>query len=97
MRRMMLAGAVATAALATGYGPALAQVVIETPPADVYVATPDAYATDYYTYRTGPRVYGYTQYYRDADDDVVVVRPQYRGGCGTYRYWDGMRCVDARR
>ena len=95
----MLAGAVTSAALMAGYGTAMAQVVIETRPADVYVATPGAYDPDYYAYRTGPRVYGYTRYYRDVDDGdaIIVERPAYRGGCGTYHYWNGVRCVDARR
>ena len=66
--------------------------MIETRPADVYVETPDAYDADYY-------VYGYTRYYRDVDDGdaIIVERPTYRGGCGTYHYWNGARCVDARR
>jgi hypothetical protein len=50
------------------------------------------YYDDDYRYR-GPRVYGY---YRDDDADVIVRRPSLAGGCGTYQYWDGHRCVDAR-
>ena len=38
----------------------------------------------------GPRVYGYYQ------DKVELDRPQGPGGCGTYFYWDGERCADAR-
>ena len=48
-------------------------------------------------YRNGPRVYGYNRdnrYYGYAAD-----RPLRRstGGCGTYYFWDGNSCVDARR
>ena len=86
MRRTLLAAA----ALAVGYGTAAAQVVIEAPPPDVYVATPYAYGYDYYTYRAEPRVY---RYYRDVDDDVVVVRPRYRGACSPDHFWDGRRCI----
>ena len=96
MRRLMLAAAATGAALFAGYGSAAAQVVVETPPADVYVATPDAYDSSYYTTRRGPRVYGYTREYR-YDDDAIAIRPSGPGGCGTYYYWNGDRCVDARR
>ena len=50
----------------------------------------------YYYDRRGPRVYGYTREYRDGDD-TFAVRPSGPGGCGTYFYWNGDRCVDARR
>ena len=96
MRRLMLAAAATGAALFAGYGSAAAQVVIETPPADVYVGTPYAYDSGYYTTRRGPRVYGYARDYR-YDDDAIAVRPSGPGGCGTYYYWNGDRCVDARR
>jgi len=96
MRRLMLAGAITgTAFLIAGYGSAMAQMVIETPPADVYVAPPYSYDSDHFAYRSRPRVYGYTRYDRD-DDDIVGVHPRYRGGCGTYHYWNGERCIDAR-
>jgi hypothetical protein len=42
----------------------------------------------------GPRVYGYTQ--NVEPEYVERVRPRRAGRCGTYRYWDGDRCVDAR-
>jgi hypothetical protein len=96
MRRFMLTAVATGAALAAGYGSATAQLVIETPPADVYVATPNAYDSGYYTTRRGPRVYGYTREYR-YDDDAIAIRPNGPGGCGTYYYWNGDRCVDARR
>ncbi len=95
MRNLMLAAAATSAALVAGYGSATAQVVIETPPADVYVGQPYAYDSDYTT-RRGARVYGYTREYR-VDDDAIAVRPSGPGGCGTYFYWNGDRCVDARR
>lgn len=46
----------------------------------------------------GPQVYGYVS----TGPSTVVVdadeadRPSRAGGCGTYRYWDGNRCRDAR-
>lgn len=98
MRRLMLTAVATGAALVAGYGSATAQLVIETPPADVYVGTPYAYDSGYYyTDRRGPRVYGYTREYRYDDDDAVAIRPSGPGGCGTYYYWNGDRCVDARR
>jgi len=64
----------------------------------VYVGPPraydydDSYAYGYTSPRVyGPRVYGYTRRY---DDRAYVARPA--GRCGTYRYWNGDRCVDAR-
>jgi hypothetical protein len=87
-----LAGAMGLAAVSTA---ASAQVGF-----GVYVGPGPGYDYDYYDAPAyappayGPRVYGYTQY---GDDDVVVRREsRRRGGCGTYRYWDGDRCVDAR-
>ena len=97
MRRLMLAAAATGAVLVATYGTANAQLVIETPPADVYVGTPYAYDSGYYTTRRGPRVYGYTREYRHDDDDTIGTRPNGPGGCGTYYYWNGERCVDARR
>jgi hypothetical protein len=95
MRRLVLAAVVSGAALMAGYGSAMAQLVIETPPADVYVDT-RSYDSGYYNDRRGSRVYGYTRDYR-YDDDAIAVRPSGPGGCGTYFYWNGDRCVDARR
>ena len=96
MRRMMIASAAADAALFASAGFATAQIVIDTPPVGVYVGTPDR---DYDAYDARTRVYGYQRYYRYSDDDdTVVVRPGFRpSNCGTYRYWNGDRCVDARR
>ena len=98
MRRFMLAAAATGAALVAGYGSATAQLVIETPPAGVYVGTPNAYDSGYYTDRRGPRVYGYNaRIIAMTSDDAVAIRPNGPGGCGTYYYWNGDRCVDARR
>jgi hypothetical protein len=98
MRRFMLTAVATGAALVAGYGSATAQLVIETPSAGVYVGTPNTYDSRYYTDRRAPRVYGYTRGYRyDEDDDAVAIRPNGPGGCGTYYYWNGDRCVDARR
>jgi hypothetical protein len=50
-----------------------------------------------------PRVYrSAPNYYNDDDSDDVMygyapALPYPRGGCGVYHYWDGLRCVDARR
>ena len=97
MRRIMLTAVATGAALVAGYGSAAAQLVVETPPASVYVDTPYAYDSGYYVDRRGPRVYGYTREYRYSDDDTIAIRPNGPGGCGTYFYWNGDRCVDARR
>jgi hypothetical protein len=43
-------------------------------------------------YRSGPRVYGYVA----TPDEAELERPSGPGGCGTYRYWNGDKCVDAR-
>ena len=40
-----------------------------------------------------PRSYGYSSR-RNYDNDYPR---RYRQGCGTYRFWNGERCVDARR
>ena len=95
MRRAFLA----CAALLLSCGTALAQVVIETPGADVYVQ-PRAYAPappaayEVHTYRPTPRVYEYRSRAYDVDDaDEVVVERRYRAGCGPYTYWNGYRCV----
>ena len=62
----------------------------------------EIYAGPGYGYYDGPYYYspGYTQrrayrYYGAPDDVDVKVRRS--GGCGTYFYWDGETCVDARR
>jgi hypothetical protein len=46
----------------------------------------------YYDGPAYPRAYRYSDTYGDRGFD----RRYSRGGCGTYRFWDGDRCVDAR-
>lgn len=99
MHRSAIAGiAAALAAFVAGHDTASAQGV----GVQIYVSPP-GYASDYdYPARAYGRVYGYGPVYGyDGDagyDEYVVRRPRhyYRGGCGTYRYWDGNHCVDAR-
>jgi hypothetical protein len=59
-----------------------------------------AYERDYYygsDYRYRPPVYGYSRRIEDGvDAEVDLGRPTGPGGCGTYRFWNGERCVDAR-
>jgi len=94
MRRSMLASAAAAVlTIMAGPGNASAQSV------EIYVgpgAPYEGYSYGYerpYRYGYGPRVYGYS-----SDDDTTIVRtaPRNRGGCGTYYYWNGDRCADAR-
>jgi hypothetical protein len=44
----------------------------------------------------GPRVYGYTRRYNDTDSSERGNVRRVPGGCGTYYFWDGDQCVDAR-
>jgi hypothetical protein len=81
----------ALAAVAFGFsGVASAQTVVVDEPlrGDVRI-----YDLDRRERLREPRVYGYV---RSADDDVVVMRPASRSGCGQFYYWNGLRCVDAR-
>lgn len=85
-------------ALVAGHGSASAQGV----GVQIYVTPPGVAEVEVYPSPGYGRVYGYGP----ADsydgyvgyDSYVVQRPRYRyrGGCGTYRYWDGNHCVDAR-
>ena len=64
----------------------------------IYIGPPAAYDYEYYGYgpeyrSDRPRSYGYRRYSDDAYLENDRVR---RGGCGTYHYWNGERCVDAR-
>ncbi len=87
MHRSALVTIAATfTALVIGHGPASAQGF----GVEIYVVPP-GYTVDYgYPPPAYGPVYGY--------DGYLVRRPRYyyRGGCGTYRYWDGNHCVDAR-
>jgi hypothetical protein len=49
-------------------------------------------------YRTGDgvRVYGYVRRNTDATDKHSAKLRRSGEGCGTYHFWDGDRCVDAR-
>ena len=92
MRASVLLAAAAVAGTVALSGGASAQM-------GVYVGPGDGY---YYGEPAYPRVYRYSPNYYNEDDDGVVfgyapVLPYPRGGCGTYHYWDGFRCVDARR
>jgi hypothetical protein len=96
MRQLMIALAAAGAAATAWCGSASAQSA----GVEVYVG-PRAYDSyyDYPTYRyyrSEPRVYGYTQRSEPLDAEVDMDRPTGPGGCGTYRYWNGHTCVDAR-
>jgi hypothetical protein len=95
MRASVLLAAAAVAGMLALPGSASAQVGVYVGPAD------DGY---YYGEPGYPRVYrSPPNYYNedDGDDGVAFgyapVLPYPRGGCGTYHYWDGFRCVDARR
>jgi len=89
MRDKLILAATTAVAITMLSGAASAQGI------GIYIGPPAAYDYEYYGYGPEyrpyrPRVYGYRSY---RDDDTYRVR---RGGCGTYRYWDGDRCVDAR-
>jgi hypothetical protein len=93
MRDKLTLAATALVALVGLSGAASAQGI------GIYIGPPPAtYGYDYYGYGPDyradrPRAYGYRRYSDDAYTEGYRVR---RGGCGTYHYWDGERCVDAR-
>jgi hypothetical protein len=63
----------------------------------IYVGPGPSYYYDDPDYRyveraPRPRYYSAPRY----EDDYVVTAPRRSGGCGTYYYWDGEQCVDAR-
>jgi hypothetical protein len=89
MRSIISSAAVAATVLVGSYGSASAQVGF-----GIYVG-PDYYDGPYYEYSPGYVVVAPRRRYYSDPDDVVIV-PRRSGGCGTYRYWDGERCVDAR-
>jgi hypothetical protein len=93
MRASVLVAAAAVAATLAVSGTASAQMGVYVGPAD------DGYY--YYGAPAYPRVYRYAPNTYNQSDDLVYgyapVLPYPRGGCGTYHYWDGYRCVDARR
>lgn len=78
----------------------------QSPEIDVYVGGEPAYGSTYYSgppivYQSRPAyrapAYDYRRRYR-APDESVVIRddPVIAGHCGTYLFWDGDRCRDAR-
>jgi hypothetical protein len=96
MRATVILAAAAVAGTLALSGSASAQM-------GVYVGPP---SNDYYYYGAPDyaRVYrSAPNYYNDDDDNdgavfgYAPVLPYPRGGCGVYHYWDGFRCVDARR
>ena len=93
MRRLIATAVLAAASGLAAYGSASAQVVVE-PSADVYVGPYDTDAYYYGGYGYGPRVYGYST--RTNPAPGAVREPRFRNGCGTYFFWNGERCVDAR-
>jgi len=84
MRASILLAAAAIAGTAALSGSASAQMGVYVAPGDYYFETP------------APRAYG-NNYYYDSDPAYVARRPYGRGGCGVYYFWNGERCVDARR
>jgi hypothetical protein len=60
------------------------------------------YDDPYYGGDPGPATVYRQDYYRDYYPDYRVrtyeysVRPSGPNGCGTYHFWNGVRCVDAR-
>ena len=90
MRQAILAAALAATGLVFGYASANAQSIYS-PESDVEV---EAYAggpsREFVPKPIGPRVYGYYE------DEAELGRPDGPNGCGTYFYWNGERCVDAR-
>jgi hypothetical protein len=90
MRQVILALMLAATGLAFSHASASAQGFSK-PDANVdadYYFVPDA--ADSEPKPTAPRVYGYYQAEPGLD------RPRRPGGCGTFFYWDGERCADAR-
>jgi hypothetical protein len=90
MRQVILALMLAATGLAFSYAGASAQHLYK-PDADVdvdFYVVPDA--ADSVPKPTGARVYSYYQ------TEPGFHRPQRPGGCGTYFYWNGEHCADAR-
>lgn len=85
-RTIILSLAAATVSMTAWCGSVSAQG------AEIYVG-PRVYGYSDYVY--GPRVYGYTRDY-NTEAEFEGDYPRRSGGCGTYRYWNGDRCVDAR-
>ena len=86
-RTIILSLAAATVSVTAWCGSASAQGV------EIYVG-PRAYGYSDYRYR--PRGYDYTRRHYNTEAEFEGDYPGRSGGCGTYRYWNGDRCVDAR-
>jgi hypothetical protein len=98
---LAVAGLVATAA--TSHAQSIGVEIDSDGPAYGYTSFgygPGYYGDRYYGYRAaaparryyyGERSYGYR-----SDAPVTVQERGTSGGCGTYFYWNGDRCVDAR-
>ena len=89
MRRTVIIGALAAVAATLGASAASAQIGIE-----IYAGPSYGYRNydrPYYGYAPAyRRSYSRERYYDDRSE------PRNTGGCGTYRFWNGERCVDAR-
>jgi len=88
-RTIILSLAAATVSTTAWCGSASAQGI----GVEIY-AGPRAYEYSDYGYR--PRVYDYTRRDYNTEAELEGDYPRRSGGCGTYRYWNGDRCVDAR-
>lgn len=103
MRRSILITALAGAAAVLSYASASAQSVgvgVYAGPSygtygyDTYGYGPAYRGRTVRSYEYGPRVYGYAS--NDPPVDADVDRPARSGGCGTYYFWNGSYCEDAR-
>ncbi len=92
MSRSIIRALAAAAAAVALHGSASAQSV----GVEVYAdPAPDYYAPPGYSVEYGyaPPFYGYAP---PPEGPVIMMRPAWRNGCGVFRYWDGVQCVDAR-
>jgi hypothetical protein len=90
MRRAIIALTIASAGLLVAYAGAEAQVLSKPDSSGKYIVPGSGLDSD--PKPVGPRVYGYYE----AMPAPETFGPDGPGGCGTYFYWNGERCVDAR-
>jgi hypothetical protein len=90
MKSIGLSAALAAASLAGSYGIASAQSF------GIYVGPGYSSYYDEPDYRYVERSPGVRYYSAPRYEEDVVRAPRRSGGCGTYYYWDGEQCVDAR-